>query len=432
MIPLPRSVLLALLGALIVLPSSAQARQDTPSITVSTYVAGLPSGAGGVGPLGVAMDAADNLWFVDGGQLYRADDGSDAAARVTRVGKPLAGAGLSGLAFGRDGTLYAARQTGVKTGDVVALDQADGSIEGTVARGIACPTGLAVDPVSGDVFVASACGAGVQRIVRGTAHRYADFSNADGLTFGGDGTLYVAHEPDADGFTVAAVAGTGAAKPGVVRELAAVPTADGIGVARSAPGSPPTFIVVNRNDGLLTRVDLVGPFPTASDLFTEGSRGDYVAVDSAGCLYATQSDSILRVTNSDGHCSSSEAPTVGIGSGLLKTTVTIAPQGASLVADAATAPGPCGASRRLTLTLRSRGGVRLVAGSVYLRGRRLAWVGGRRQVPRTLTLKDLPAGSFTLRIHGKTSTGKLIKVTRRFGACGTSRKLAPKTTRTRH
>jgi hypothetical protein len=432
MIPLPRGVLLAFLGALIVLPSSAQARQDTPSITVSTYVAGLPSGAGGVGPLGVAMDAADNLWFVDGGQLYRADYAGGAAPRVTRIGQPQTSP-LSGLAFGQDGTLYAARQTGTKRpGDVVALDQSDGSIERTVASGIPCPSGLAVDPVSGDVFVSSFCGAGVQRVMNGTAHRYANFSDADGLTFGGDGTLYVAHAPDADGFTVAAVAGTAAAKPGVVRELAAVPTADGIGVARSAPGSPPTFIVVNRNDGRLTRVDLVGPFPATSDLFTEGSRGDYAAVDRAGCLYATQSDSILRVTNSDGHCSSSETPTVGIGSGLLKTTVTIAPQGASLVADAATAPGPCGASRRLTLTLRSRGGVHLVAVSVYLRGRRLAWVGGRRQVPRTLTLKDLPAGSFTLRIHGKTSTGKIIKVTRRFAACGTSRKLAPKTTRKRH
>src|SRR5207248_11352489 len=34
-----------------------------------------------------------------------------------------------------------------------------------------------------------------------------------------------------------------------------------------------------------------------------GSRGDFVTVGPSGCLYATQSDRVIRVTKADGTCS---------------------------------------------------------------------------------------------------------------------------------
>jgi hypothetical protein len=39
-----------------------------------------------------------------------------------------------------------------------------------------------------------------------------------------------------------------------------------------------------------------------SNIFTGGTRGDFVAVGPDGCLYATQTDRILLVTNADGTC----------------------------------------------------------------------------------------------------------------------------------
>jgi DNA-binding beta-propeller fold protein YncE len=394
---------------------------------VSSYVDALPS-SGGVGPLGVAVDAADNLWFVDGGQLYVAAPGTNHAGGITRVGSKTAANGVVGLAFGKDGSLYAARQTTRTLGDIVSLDQATGSVERLVAHDVPCPKGLAVDPLSGDIFFSTQCGHGIRRVTRaGSSRLYADVFEPDGLTFGDDGTLYIAHAADGDGSTVAAVTGTAAAHPGFVRELAAVPTADGLGVARSAPGAQPAFLVVNRNDGKLTRVDLAGAFPTTTDLFTGGSRGDFVAVDGAGCLFATQSDEILRVTNVDGRCGPAPTPAgpgdgpdptpAGLGAGLISTTVTIRPSAAALIAAVAGPRSVCSATRRLTLQLRIRGGVRLVAVAVYLHGKRLTSIRAPHRVPRTVKLAGLPRGRFTLRIHARTSTGKLMKVTRHFAAC---------------
>src|SRR6185369_15149398 len=39
------------------------------------------------------------------------------------------------------------------------------------------------------------------------------------------------------------------------------------------------------------------------DIYTGGSRGDFVTVGPSGCLFATQSDRIIRITKSDGTCS---------------------------------------------------------------------------------------------------------------------------------
>ena len=86
--------------------------------------------------------------------------------------------------------------------------------------------------------------------------------------------------------------------------MATVPSADGIAVAENLlnPGSP-AFIVVNHNDGALTKVDLTTVPATLTDIFTGGSRGDFVAVGPDNCLYATQTEGVLRITNADGSCS---------------------------------------------------------------------------------------------------------------------------------
>ena len=75
-------------------------------------------------------------------------------------------------------------------------------------------------------------------------------------------------------------------------------------VRRALAGEPP-YLVANRNDGIVTRVDFRRGAPSQSDIFSGGSRGDFVAVDSHGCLYITQSASIVQISGSDSTCGSS-------------------------------------------------------------------------------------------------------------------------------
>jgi hypothetical protein len=182
-------------------------------------------------------------------------------------------------------------------GDVVELDPSTGRILRTVAN-INGAAGIATDPLSGDLFV-SDIGSAIFRISNyangpGTVTRYVSSLRVDGLMFTPDGTLYVAVYPTA----VAKISGTNSATPGVVTHVIDVPTADGIAIATDL-----TFLLVNRNDGKITKVDLTTSPVKLTDIFTGGSRGDFTAVGPDGCLYATQSASIIKVTNADGSCS---------------------------------------------------------------------------------------------------------------------------------
>src|SRR5262249_20596338 len=101
----------------------------------------------------------------NGADLYRFPAGSlpsvaSAATRVT-TSQYAAGTCTHALAFSRDGThLYLARQFCAAGGDVVEISTIDGHIMRNVAPAgsITCATGLAVDPLSGDLFVATPCG----------------------------------------------------------------------------------------------------------------------------------------------------------------------------------------------------------------------------------------------------------------------------------
>src|SRR5205085_2444145 len=95
------------------------------------------------------------------------------------------------------------------------------------------------------------------------------------------------------------------------------------GVALEANPADPSkpILYVNRNDGTITRID-TGALPAdgnapcggaCTDIYTGGSRGDFVTVGPSGCLYATQTDRVIRVTKADGTCSllpTSTAPVI--------------------------------------------------------------------------------------------------------------------------
>src|SRR2546421_3986709 len=134
---------------LLALPAAALGYSTSSGYTASDYATGFPSASCCAwGPIGVAFDQSDNLYVADtaDGQIYRFAPGRGQAGDATRVSQASIPGSPAGLAMTRDGRLYLARS---RSNDVVEIDPGNGRILRSVAAGIACPTGLAVDPASG-------------------------------------------------------------------------------------------------------------------------------------------------------------------------------------------------------------------------------------------------------------------------------------------
>src|SRR3954447_23136636 len=277
-----------LLGA-----TAAQAYQTTPGWVASDYVTAFAHGAD-AGPVGLAFDGSGNLLVAggDAATLHKVPPGGGTAAgRKIRGGYGQA----EGLAFDKSGRLYMARGN---QHDVVELNPASGEVIRTVVGGLPCPVALATDPVSGDLFVSNVfCpGGGIKRIRNfqsgpGVATNYAGTQDGDGLTFAPDGTLY-----GAGGTQIVRIAGTGSSSPGAFSHVAAVPGADGIVYASAQDGD---YLVVNRNDGEIDRVDFDGRL---TPLLTGGSRGDLVTVGPDRCMYADLQDRVIKLGPATGAC----------------------------------------------------------------------------------------------------------------------------------
>jgi hypothetical protein len=403
---------LALTLALFALPPIANAYTAAPGYTARDYATGLPSlSCCHWGPIGVAFDQSDNLYVADSadGNLYRFQPGGGSAADARVSQSPIPGT-PKGLAVTPDGRLYLARE---HAGDVVELDPATGKVLRTVASGLRCATGLAADPVSGDLFVTqNRCGSVVWRISGfaggpGKEAWYAVLRNyccLDGLAFDADGTLY------AEGAGhVLQIAGTSSSTPGAAREIAYAPNADGMAFGAHARGHGLPFLAVNRNDGIVTRIDVTRTPPSSTNILTGGTRGDFAAVDSHGCLYVTQSSSIVRMTGPNGSCpfSPSTAGRVPL-PGLILEQLAPSPSATSKLV--------CTRLRRIVLRLRQRGRVRLRSAVVYVNGRRVKTVRGGR-VTRAITLTRLPRASFTVKIVGRTTRGRKLAATHSYRNC---------------
>jgi Bacterial Ig-like domain (group 1)/Pro-kumamolisin, activation domain len=331
----------------------------------SSVISGLPYQPSSnpldcIGPLGLAFDASGNLWTLDG---YNSSiSGEPTLVEIPKGGGPeqswnLAGLEASGgycspapcgpwlgLAFGKDGELYATLQGdigefgfGDNGGVVQLIPQAGGVITDRVVAAptsgiLNCATGIATDPLSGDLFVTTQDCAGGN--VPYTVVRIGDpssstptvtgYSNGcspapsgqcffDGITFGPDGTIYTAGEAAVEG-VVSSIPGTdvvnNTGNPWVATAVATVLNgADDVapidGIAVGVDPSNPTVatsLVVNRNDGVISVLNLAANPITQSNIYSGGSRGDFTTVGPDGCLYATQTDSVIRVTNSNGSC----------------------------------------------------------------------------------------------------------------------------------
>jgi sugar lactone lactonase YvrE len=203
-----------------------------------------------------------------------------------------------GMTFGKDGSLYVnlVLHTNLPDGEVVRLSPSGTSYQ-VVATGLDWPSGLASDPLSGDLFLSETAGPGNNNIYRvsvttGAVTVYANTA-ADGLSFGPDGTLYAATPGG-----VSSITGTNKPQPATVTFITSVSCADGVAI--SLDEGKPFLYTDNSCGGTITKVDLHTLAQT--NIVSGGSRGDFVTVGSDDCLYATQSDSVLLVANGVGNC----------------------------------------------------------------------------------------------------------------------------------
>jgi len=254
------------------------------------------------GPLGVAFGDESNLYVADGvnGMIYRFGPLGGVANLLNQLTTVPIGFFPVGLAFGKDGRLYAAINGESK---VVELDPATGTVLRTIAE-ISSPLGIATDPVSGDLMVDSSGSGEVVRISNPssespTVSTYTSgLLGPDGISAAPDGTFYIEDEGE-----IYEIAGTSAADPGTATPLVYVPTADGVAVAANPLDiSAPPFVAVNANDGTITEVKLDAGSPTTQYIATGGTRGDLITVGPDGCLYATQTAAVIKVSESSGYC----------------------------------------------------------------------------------------------------------------------------------
>jgi len=280
---------------------------------VSTFASSFPLDCfTGTGPIGLTFDASGNLLVGDRNEgIYKFGPQGGIAGPATVVGgvNGMGAGGLSGLAFAKDRRFYVMLSNG---NNLLEVNPANAAVIRQVAHfDGGSRFALAVDPLSGDLFASGFDG--IERVSNyasgpGTVTHYTN-GNFDGIAFAPDGTLYAAEV-----FTggVSRVNGTNTPTPGTATTIAVLPGGpDGIALEANAANPAKPIIFVNRNDGTITRIDtstLPAPAPnpcgsSCTDIFTGGSRGDFVTVGPGGCLYATQSERIIRITKADGTCS---------------------------------------------------------------------------------------------------------------------------------
>ncbi len=240
---------------------------------------------------------------------------------------------LGGLAFGKDGSLYAGLPiTGGSffSPEVVQLDPATGATERVVATSADglqdCPYAMAVDPLSGDLFTTDQCTFGSDGLTRisdpasatptvstYTSLPYSGGLASAGIAFAPDGTIYVAL-PGSD--EVVSVTGTNGPATPVVTEVASLPyTPYGVAVASTNAQGHATALYVSGSSsgtGTLSRVDLTAPLPNATAI-TSGSGdlgGLFLSPD--GCVYEADLDQILQIATSGGCSTASAGPEIAL------------------------------------------------------------------------------------------------------------------------
>lgn len=316
-------------------PGSAQV---TWSGTATSCVAAAPQGQNGFAVTPFATGFTAQNFFFGGvnwggcpGTSVPAFQGSDAFVAEFPTGKLFrfgaAGGTVSSAnlvntlgqtlqfpVFGPDGSLYAAFGTSGAfgaSGSVVELDPVSGTVVRTLAANQKCPAGLAIDPLSGDLFFVGDCFGGglddpvIHRIrnpasASPTVETYATLSSTPTgvIAFAPNGTLYVATAYTTSNPPVVRIAGTDQPSPPAQTTLTGVSSIFFVTVASTDEDGEATALLTLATDGVKL-VDLTAMPPTATLIATSMGVGP---IGPDGCLYGLGSDTLYRVTRTDGTC----------------------------------------------------------------------------------------------------------------------------------
>ena len=269
-----------------------------------------------------AYDASGNLYVPDGvsGQIYVLGPSGGQASTADALPDATFSSGLlGGLAFGKDGSLYAGlpiTDNSFFSPEVVQLDPTTGAIERVVATSASglqdCPFAMAVDPLSGDLFTTDTCTFGSDGISQisdpqsasptvstYTSLPYDGGLASDGITFAPDGTMYVAL-PGAD--EVVSVTGTNGPATPVVTPVATGLSYEpaGVAVASTDAAGHATALYVSGSSGgtgVVSRVDLTASLPNSTTIATGSENLTVDALGPDGCVYISDLDQILRLSS---------------------------------------------------------------------------------------------------------------------------------------
>jgi hypothetical protein len=248
--------------------------------------------------------------FLTGGiYLTGLSGGTESSANLIGTLSPA----LGNIILGKDGSLYATQ--GSASGEIVQLNPVTGAVLRIVASGLTCPTGLAVDPLSGDLFFDDDCSGGgldnasIFRIIDPadtdpakptSVVVYATLPNvANGaMAFAPNGTLYAVSGYFGNiNAPVEQVSATNATTV-TVTPVTGVTSDFAVAIGRTnSDGSAQSLIV--EPAGTLSEVPIATP--TAAVVLATGSPGVGVTGPD-GCLYSAHYDTIYRLAPSSGNC----------------------------------------------------------------------------------------------------------------------------------
>src|SRR4051795_9929921 len=86
----------------------------------------------------------------------------------------------------------------------------------------------------------------------------------------------------------------------------------------------------------------------------------------------------------------------------------------------------CASRRSLTIHVRAPKGSRLSRATLYVAGKRIKQLSGRRGLSSAIKLTGLPQGTFTVRVEAVTTTGRHLVDLRRYRTCAAKRTTKPK------